>query len=296
MDYISSQNWDKHEAEIFIGLKDGSLESLVRTFHTNESSTIELAQTAVHHMLQALDFLAHNNIIHRDAKPANILYTKHSDKYHFQLGDFGLSNELRLAATRAGTPLYMAPEIYRTEKQTNKADVWSLFVTMLWVLDVNGFRKTSDSDLFTTYKDVQDTVVSLASRVEGISAIREMAAVDVEGRASAAQMLIKLFSGEGLTTPRRQIPPLASCPPDGKSQATAVPTPVARPAQLIWRPNPPATAHPPLPGYLRQFVSRPSAAGPAFRIHKRQVNRSARKRTPAGHQIPGSFPDDTDTS
>jgi len=45
-----------------------------------------------------------------------------------------------------------------------------------------------------------------------MSQIREMAIFNPEKRASAAQMLVKCFNGEGLSTPRNQVPALNSSP------------------------------------------------------------------------------------
>ncbi len=42
----------------------------------------------------------------------------------------------------AGSKLYMAPEMFRHGGQTSKLDVWSVFVKMLWTLDIGGFRQT----------------------------------------------------------------------------------------------------------------------------------------------------------
>ena len=66
------------------------------------------------------------NIIHRDLKPENIFI---SDDYLIKIGDFGISKILdgtSYATTKAGTLLYMAPEIIRGIKYTNKIDIWSL--------------------------------------------------------------------------------------------------------------------------------------------------------------------------
>lgn len=112
-------------------LKDGTLESLVEN---HGSISEDLAATAFHHMLKAIDYLAANDLIHRDLKPANILYKSHQGQYLFQLGDLGFCNHASLSKTLAGTPFYTAPEIYQGGKQTHKVDVWSLYVTMLWVL------------------------------------------------------------------------------------------------------------------------------------------------------------------
>lgn len=174
-----------------MGLKEGTLQPLVER---GCSIPIDnLCETALHHMLQALDFLAVNHIIHRDLKPENILYVSQRGQYQFQLGDFGLSNRQFIATTFAGSLLYMAPEIIQQGSQTPKVDIWSLYVTILWTLDVKGFR-----DGWRTlqgYDDIQRAIL-LASKADSVSIVQEMARPDPEKRASAAQMLIKLFGGK----------------------------------------------------------------------------------------------------
>ena len=141
-------------------------------------------------------------------KPENILYVSRDGQYHFQLGDFGLCNRLVHAASFVGSLTYMAPEMFGGGEQTHKVDIWSLFVTMLWTLDAEGFRQKSNR--FVTIADVQEAVLSAASNVDRVSKIREMAIVNPVDRASAAQMLVKLFEGKGLSTPPNQIPALTS--------------------------------------------------------------------------------------
>lgn len=181
-----------------MGLKDGSLESLV-----NDGCPIpiqNLVGTILHHMLQAIDCLASKGLVHRDVKPENILYVLRSDGYHFQLGDFGLSNRQANAATIVGSPLYMAPEIVRGAQQTHKMDVWSLYVTMLWTLDVNGFRTILRHN---GGKETYDDIKFIAAQQGPVASLREMAKFDPNERASAAQMLIKCYRGEGLSTRQR---------------------------------------------------------------------------------------------
>jgi serine/threonine protein kinase len=103
-------------------------------------------------------------------KPENILYISQPDgQYQFQLGDFGLCNRAIDATTHTGSYLYMAPEMFRKGGQTPKLDVWSLFVTMLWTLDVEGFRWKSNR--FRSVEDVQEAVLSAASSTEPVSTI-----------------------------------------------------------------------------------------------------------------------------
>jgi serine/threonine protein kinase len=201
-----------------MGLKEGTLGSLVES----GADASAIANSVFPQMLQALDCIAWKGIIHRDVKPENILYILQPDgQYQFQLGDFGLCNRAVDATTHAGSDLYMAPEMYQEGDQTHKVDVWSFFVTMLWILDAGEFRQRSNR--FKTVAEVQRTVLSAASNVDSVSKIREMAIVNPQERASAAQMLLKHFDGAGLSTPRNQVPALTSSPPPAIAVARAPP-------------------------------------------------------------------------
>ena len=166
-----------------MGLKEGTLGSLVE----GGVDTSAVAASAFPQMLQALDCIAWKGIVHRDVKPENILYISQPDgQYQFQLGDFGLCNRIVDAATIAGSRLYMPPEMLWGGDQTHKVDVWSLFVTILWVLDAGEFRQRSNQFKFDT--EVQRAVLFAASNVDSVSKIREMAIVNPEERACASTL------------------------------------------------------------------------------------------------------------
>jgi len=63
--------------------------------------------------VQAVEYIAENNIMHRDLKPDNILFSA-TKQSHLNIIDFGLatleSNFLYLFV-KCGTPGYVAPEI-----------------------------------------------------------------------------------------------------------------------------------------------------------------------------------------
>ena len=114
------------------------------------------------------------------------------------------------AATFAGSRMYMAPEMFRRGGQTSKLDVWSLFVTMLWTLDVRGFRQKSNQ--FKSVEDAQEAALHVAANVDTVSRIKEIVVVNPKKRASAAQMLVKHYNGVGLSSPRNQLPALINSP------------------------------------------------------------------------------------
>lgn len=201
-----------------MGLKEGTLESLVES----GADACAVANSVFPQMLQALDFLAWKGIVHRDVKPATILYVSQPDgHYQFQLGDFGLCNRIVDAATFAGASLYMPPEMFQEGVQTHKVDVWSLFVTMLWTLDASEFRRRSDR--FKSVAEAQQAVLSAASNLDSVSKIQEMAIINPEERASAAQMLLKHFNGLGLSTPRKQVSDISTSPSPAMATTKAPP-------------------------------------------------------------------------
>ena len=268
-----------------MGLKEGTLQSLVNG--GCPAPIDELGTVVFHHMLQAIDFLAAKGIVHRDIKPENILYISRPGQYEFQLGDSGVSNRQGVAKTFAGTILYMAPEMFRQGKQqTHKADVWSLFVTMLWTLDVEAFRDISNQ--FQTFHEAHAAIISIASRAKPIFRIREMARPEPTKRASAAHMLVECFGGRGLTTPRSQIPSLTepaevdSDPPTHSASAQK--------RQKGLRKNSPAAAGP----YCIKKAQAPHArprplVGPGTEKRPGQLD----IRALMDAQVPGAFPTDT---
>jgi len=105
-------------------------------------------------VLLGLVYLHKENILHLDIKAANILVTGAGD---VRLADFGVSEQLRDINTfidamdYVGSPLFMAPEVIRKERYNNKADIWSLGITIIEMVegrppntDINCIEKLPD--------------------------------------------------------------------------------------------------------------------------------------------------------
>lgn len=72
-------------------------------------------------------------IVHRDIKPENIMLTA---DYKVKIADFGLAKHMTPSSpgtSRAGTPLYMAPEIWHGEEYDERVDIFSLGVLCYYV-------------------------------------------------------------------------------------------------------------------------------------------------------------------
>ena len=86
-------------------------------------------------MITLVNFLHEKGIIHRDIKPANILVT--NDGKTLKLCDFGFAyhnNDMKKTLTICGSPLYMAPEIYKKFGYCESADIWSLGIILFEML------------------------------------------------------------------------------------------------------------------------------------------------------------------
>lgn len=105
------------------------LEPLENYLESNRISIKDGLQVGID-ICKALETCEIENIIHRDIKDANIFKNKNG---LFKLGDFGISKELSKsgnAASSRGTPLYMAPEVFRGETYGRTVDTYSLGIVL----------------------------------------------------------------------------------------------------------------------------------------------------------------------
>lgn len=89
-------------------------------------------------VIQGLEFLHRNGISHRDIKPSNIII---SNTGIVKIADFGLNcfKSLNDCGTLAGTPNYVAPEIWQgNHNYVNyiTADIWSAGMTFYVVSNI----------------------------------------------------------------------------------------------------------------------------------------------------------------
>lgn len=112
----------------------GSLYSLIHLSGQKKKLSWRRRLKMLRDICRGLMCIHRMKIAHRDLKSANCLVNKH---WTVKICDFGLSRILTDAPARgspsAGTPEWMAPELFRNEPFTEKCDIFSLGVIM-WEL------------------------------------------------------------------------------------------------------------------------------------------------------------------
>ncbi|KPK73162.1 hypothetical protein AMJ87_02535 [candidate division WOR_3 bacterium SM23_60] len=100
----------------------------LRELITDKGINSDLCVHIIAHVLSALVYAHENKILHRDLKPENILITERGNERIVKVTDFGLARFIKsgsISASTAGTPIYMAPEVW-SGNFNEKSDIWSI--------------------------------------------------------------------------------------------------------------------------------------------------------------------------
>jgi serine/threonine-protein kinase len=93
------------------------------------------AATLTRQVVDALGAAHESGLVHRDIKPANVLLTQGGDA---KLADFGLVRRLEEltqgGAPLAGTPTFMAPELFRGTPASPASDIYAVGVLLFYCL------------------------------------------------------------------------------------------------------------------------------------------------------------------
>ncbi|MEW6744343.1 MAG: sigma 54-interacting transcriptional regulator [Planctomycetota bacterium] len=145
----------------------------------------------VAHALRALAFVHERGLIHRDIKPANILVDHRIPRRRWgetcplTLLDFGLATGPGQGNDAAGTPLYMAPEVFRGAPPDARADLFSLGAVLYEILTGRSFGEGWPEPGRTPRVDPRKMLESIDGAVSRLS--WHLLATDPAERPSTAQ-------------------------------------------------------------------------------------------------------------
>ena len=122
-------DFGEHEEQLYFVMRYLAGGTLAELIHDGRLSLREL-MPVLERMAEALDGAHGTGLVHRDVKPANILFDREANAY---LSDFGVAkvNEAGVDATGTlliGTPRYMSPEQAQGLPVDPRSDVYSLGV------------------------------------------------------------------------------------------------------------------------------------------------------------------------
>ncbi|KAF4467201.1 calcium calmodulin-dependent kinase [Fusarium albosuccineum] len=145
--------------DVIMGREQGSLLELVDGGIFNKVPEEDMLNakdqdgnpTLFRQMLDALEYLECQNIMHRNVKPTSILYTQDEWGYcHYRLANFKYAERYPGSDEQVPRLGFAAPEASGRKKsglhQSPKMDVWALCETMVYVLDPT-FRQKCRSNM-----------------------------------------------------------------------------------------------------------------------------------------------------
>jgi serine/threonine-protein kinase len=109
--------------------------TLKALFDENQRFSLSDICRIIGSVLEALQFSHDRGVVHRDVKPANIMFTSDNQ---VKITDFGIArledSEMTQAGMVIGTPAYMSPEQFLGEKIDLRTDIYSTGVVLYHIL------------------------------------------------------------------------------------------------------------------------------------------------------------------
>ena len=203
--------------------------SLTRLISQKERLTPAEARTILRQLADALDYAHSKGLVHRDVKPANVMF---DERGQVVLTDFGIvkaAEESRLTGTGAtiGTPHYMAPEQVLGQQVDARTDQYALGVIAFEMLTG---RVPFDAPTTTAllYKQVNEPPPSVTAFCPDLPPAvepalnRALSKLPAERYASCGEFVAALEQALGpqaIATTQPVLPPVERTPPHGGRSA-----------------------------------------------------------------------------
>lgn len=172
-----------HVVDVYdVGAQNGALYMVMERLHGDPLSdviegrkklSIEETLDVILPILDALDMVHDEGIVHRDVKPDNIFVVRGKRRMFPKLLDFGISKvrvsedgqKLTGASALMGTPAYMAPEqVLEAREVDRRADLYSICAVIFEC--ITGRRPFKSHAVFDLLRQVVDEPAPRASSIE----------------------------------------------------------------------------------------------------------------------------------
>jgi eukaryotic-like serine/threonine-protein kinase len=135
-DIVEVYEAGEHNGQVYLAME--LVEGMSLDTHTYDGRLLppRMACEMCARVADTLHFAHQRGVVHRDVKPANIIFDQHSRRVRIM--DFGVARLADSHATRTGvvlgSPSYMAPEQLDGRAVTGRSDLFSLGVTLFQLL------------------------------------------------------------------------------------------------------------------------------------------------------------------
>ncbi|XP_029007396.1 serine/threonine-protein kinase PLK1 isoform X2 [Betta splendens] len=204
---------------VFVVLEICRRRSLLELHKRRKAVTEPEARYYMTHLLNGVQYLHNNKVIHRDLKLGNVFL---NDDMEVKIGDFGLATKIEFDGERkktlCGTPNYIAPEVLCKKGHSYEVDIWSLGC-ILYTLLV-GKPPFETSCLKETYNRIKKNNYTVPWHINPAASalIKRMLHADPAQRPTVAELLVDEFFTSGyiptrLPTTCLTVPPRFSIAP-----------------------------------------------------------------------------------
>ncbi|XP_059146035.1 serine/threonine-protein kinase PLK1-like [Physella acuta] len=159
---VEFNSYFEDDSNVYIILENCSRKSLVHVLKHRKCLTEPEVRYYLRQLVDGVDYIHGNQIIHRDLKLGNMLLNSDME---LKLADFGLATKVDFAGekkmTVCGTPNYIAPEVLQKKGHSFEADIWAVgCITYALLVGRPPFETTT---LKETYLRITENNYSLPS-------------------------------------------------------------------------------------------------------------------------------------